>query len=161
MPQLEQIDTFASQIFWLFVAFGIIYFMLSKIFLPEVSEVINKRADIISSDIILAEKLKDEAAFIQKEYNKLIVQAKSDSSEITSKALKEAANTTSEEQHKIDAELAAKVSSAEAEIISSKNASLKELETTLVSELAQKITNELGLNVDKQQIESAVASVKQ
>jgi F-type H+-transporting ATPase subunit b len=160
MPQLDQINTFSSQIFWLFFSFAIIYFMVGKMFGPKIGEIIVNRANIISSNVALAEKLKNEAAEIQTEYTKLISGVKTQSVEIKNLAAKESNATISSEQHKLEAEVAAQISLAEKEINTSKNSALKELEQNFVTELAQKITTDLGgLNIDKQKIEAALKAI--
>lgn len=42
MPQFD-IATFSEQIFWLFVIFAILYFLMSRIALPKVGEVLERR----------------------------------------------------------------------------------------------------------------------
>jgi F-type H+-transporting ATPase subunit b len=160
MPQLDQINTFSSQIFWLFFSFAIIYFMVGKMFGPKIGEIIVNRANIISSNVALAEKLKNEAAEIQSEYTKLISGVKAQSGEIKNAAAKQSATTISAEQHKIDTEVLTQISAAEREINASKIITLKELEQNFVTELAQKITTDLGgLNIDKQKIEAALKTL--
>tara|TARA_B100000686_G_scaffold349038_1_gene441497 strand:- start:534 stop:1028 length:495 start_codon:yes stop_codon:yes gene_type:complete len=61
MPQLEQIDTFVSQIFWLFVTFGFLYLILWKIALPRVADILLERQEKIEEDLRKAEQFKNEA----------------------------------------------------------------------------------------------------
>ncbi len=44
MPQLE-VATYASQIFWLIVAFSTLYWLLSRRALPRVAEILEARQD--------------------------------------------------------------------------------------------------------------------
>lgn len=157
MPQIDQINTFASQIFWLFFSFAIIYFMISKVFGPKVSGILVSRSEVISSNVNLAEKLKNEAADIQKQYSILIADVKTQANELKNTATKNSVLSATAEQTKVDAELNAQISNAEREITESKTQSLKELEGEFVTELAGKITSELAnLNLDKQKIEAAI-----
>ena len=51
MPQLEQIHTFLSQIFWLVITFGFLYLVLWKVALPRVSSILLERQERIDDDI--------------------------------------------------------------------------------------------------------------
>ena len=57
MPQLDS-DTFLSQIFWLIVTFGVLYWLLKTKALPKVSEVLEARQDRIASDLDRAATLR-------------------------------------------------------------------------------------------------------
>jgi len=61
MPQLC-IDWFANQIFWLVIAIGAVYFILTRIALPHLETVLADRRGAISNDIAAAEDLKQKAA---------------------------------------------------------------------------------------------------
>lgn len=47
LPQLES-ATYSSQIFWLFITFFILYFSISKYFLPNIIDLIKRRHDYIN-----------------------------------------------------------------------------------------------------------------
>ena len=60
MPQLD--PTFwASQGFWLVITFLILYFSISKIFLPKIKNNLDNREKKIKNDLEEAKKLKDLA----------------------------------------------------------------------------------------------------
>ncbi|MGL4441912.1 MAG: F0F1 ATP synthase subunit B', partial [Bosea sp. (in: a-proteobacteria)] len=48
-------ETFASQLLWLAIFFGLLYWLVSKVFAPRLTEVIEGRASRIAKDL-------DEAA---------------------------------------------------------------------------------------------------
>ena len=56
MPQLE-VSTYISQIFWLIVSFGLLYYLLSRKALPKVAEILETRADRVRSDLDEAQRL--------------------------------------------------------------------------------------------------------
>ena len=60
MPQLD-FATFASQIFWLVVTFGVLYLIMARSALPVIREVLQTRQTRIFEDLRKAEKLKEEA----------------------------------------------------------------------------------------------------
>ena len=78
MPQFETAAPFFwSQVFWLIVAFVVLYLLMSKIALPRIAEVLEERQDKIDDDLAKAEKLKNEAEQVLAEYEKAIADARS------------------------------------------------------------------------------------
>ena len=61
MPQLEQISTFAGQIFWLAVIFCILLAVMLKVALPRVQGILQERRERIDDDLARAAALRDEA----------------------------------------------------------------------------------------------------
>ncbi len=61
MPQLEQFDTYLSQIFWLVVTFGVLYFTMSRVLIPRMVSILEARVFQVESDQRRAEETKLEA----------------------------------------------------------------------------------------------------
>lgn len=62
MPQIDFLNyPFASQLFWLFLNFGILYFALSKFIVPKFSRIKSDRANLSKSALEEAQKLRTEA----------------------------------------------------------------------------------------------------
>lgn len=62
MPQISQIAaTYASQIFWLLVTFGILYFGIGKMMVPRVQGVMDLREGKIAQDLAGAEAARAQA----------------------------------------------------------------------------------------------------
>lgn len=68
LPQFDP-TWFASQAFWLIICFSILYVVFSKVTLPEISNVIENRKNLIESDLESAEKLTKEADNVHDTYN--------------------------------------------------------------------------------------------
>ena len=60
LPQLDY-STWASQIFWLFLVFGALYFVLATFILPRLREGLSERSDRISDDLDQASNMQREA----------------------------------------------------------------------------------------------------
>ena len=59
MPQIAQIDaTFASQLFWLIVTFGIIYLVIGRGMLPKIGATVDARDKRISDDLAEAARIR-------------------------------------------------------------------------------------------------------
>ena len=77
MPQLNP-EFWFSQIFWLIIAFGIMFILLSKLILPKISENLEVRKTQILENIDAAEKQRQESDKNLKEYEKLILDSKNE-----------------------------------------------------------------------------------
>lgn len=75
LPQLDA-ATFPTQFFWLSIAFVILYLFLSKKTLPDISSTIDQRHQQIQEDNESAEKTRNEAAEVQKNYEERLNEAR-------------------------------------------------------------------------------------
>ena len=85
MPQLNP-EFWFSQIFWLIIAFGIMFILLSKLVLPKISENLEIRKAQILENIDAAEKQREESDKKLKEYEKLILESKIEAKNYFNKA---------------------------------------------------------------------------
>ena len=74
-PPLNKAD-FASQLVWLALTFGFLYFVLSKYLLPRIGEVIEERAVRIKRDLAEAERLTNETKSALENYEKALSDAR-------------------------------------------------------------------------------------
>src|SRR5258705_2117824 len=58
-PPLDP-GTFAPQLIWLALTFGLLYVLLKRVALPRIGEVIEERGDRVRRDLEQAEKLKGD-----------------------------------------------------------------------------------------------------
>ena len=59
-PPFES-HTFLSQLIWLALAFGLLYYLMSKVALPRIEAILGERANRLSSDLGEAQRMKTEA----------------------------------------------------------------------------------------------------
>lgn len=79
MPHLD-IVTYFSQIFWLVLAFVILYVMISRIFFPSIAKVVDQRVRQVELDM-------KEAGILTNEYRENVAKAKDIVAEAKSNAL--------------------------------------------------------------------------
>ena len=84
MPQLNP-EFWLSQIFWLIIFFGFLYFLIHKFFSPKLFSLIDQRADFLKSLINETENNKNQIQKLDNEYNKIINEAKKNSKESSAK----------------------------------------------------------------------------
>ena len=109
LPQFD-ITTFPSQIFWLAVAFFILYTIFSSKILPDISVTIENRKETIESNLEESEKMKIEAEEIKRKYNETLMESKNEAVSIIQAS-------TSKSKAEMETQLAAFQKKAEKEIL--------------------------------------------
>lgn len=157
MPQIAQIAaTYASQIFWLLIIFGLIYFVIGKGMLPKIEATVDARDQKIASDLAAAEAARAKADETEASYRARIEEARAAALKATQDA-KSAATAEAEKRVKsADAELAAKAAEADAGLKAAQAKALAEIEN-VAAEAAQEIVAKVsGITVDKADAAGAV-----
>jgi len=108
--------TFVPQLFWLALAFGLLYVLLKRIALPRVSEVIEERRERIERDLAKAESLKTETEQALVNYEHALGEARARATAIAKDVRGKLTAEVDAERAKLDAEIARQVADAEARI---------------------------------------------
>ncbi|WP_423142163.1 ATPase [Parablastomonas sp. CN1-191] len=157
MPQISQLAaTYASQIFWLMVCFGFVFFVIGRGTVPKVMETVDARDKQIAGDLAAAEAARaaadaEEAAWRETanrqraDAQALIARAKADAAAATEKTLAKAGE-------KVDATLAA----AEARIAAAREEARGEIETVATEAAAEIALRVAGAKVHKTAARAAV-----
>lgn len=119
-PPLDT-DTFAPQLVWLALSFGLLYLLLKRLVLPRLGEVIEERGERIKRDLKQAESLKAEIAQALANYEKTLADARAQASAIAKSMHDMVAREVDAARAKAEAEIAAKVSEAERRIAEAKD----------------------------------------
>jgi F-type H+-transporting ATPase subunit b len=123
LPQLNP-HTFETQLFWLAVTFLGLLFIMSKIALPRVGEVIEERRDRIKRDLDSAARLKGETDKALADYEKALADARANASGIAKDTRAKLAAETEAERHRVDQQIAAKLNEADGRIAATKSKAL-------------------------------------
>lgn len=121
LPQLD-ISTFESQIIWLVIIFGILYFVIKNIVAPYFFNAIESRANYIEDNLSEIKKLQKKAIYLSDEYDGKLKQAHTDASKKLS-SIRQEAN--------------AKISEKRSELIVKAQTAMTELSKKLDSELIE------------------------
>ncbi len=161
MPQLDT-STFASQIFWLVILFGLLYTIMSVVVMPRLRDVHETRNRHIRSDLDHAEELKQEAEKAIKAYEKRIAEARAESERILREAVENAAERSRKKNERLAKELVAKMAEAEARIDRARTRAKKASEAeTEAQVLVQGLTAALiGKRPQAAEAASAVAAAE-
>ena len=104
MPQLD-ISTFLPQLFWLFISFGLLYFLLSKLCLPKIAKIMEQRDFAIAENLKSAHLAKDQAVKLKSEYEAIMLNSAKAKSEDLAKASKELSQMIDDKLASFDKEL--------------------------------------------------------
>ena len=115
LPQLDM-STWPSQLFWLAVTFGVLYWLMAGRFLPAIGGAIEERRDRIADDLDTASEFRGQAEAAEAAYNQALADAKAKAQGIAADTRAEVDAEIAEMQAETDAKLQAHVEAAEARI---------------------------------------------
>lgn len=104
---------FSHQVFWFLIAFGLLYFMMSRVVLPQTAAVIGKRESALKSDRDAAARAASAAEKRRDEADKAAAQARSEARALVEDVRAKATAELGEEQAKADATIAQRIADAE------------------------------------------------
>ena len=119
MPQFD-LSRFPSQIFWLGVTFLVLDWVMSKIALPRIGEVLEARANRIGGDLDRASALKAEADQIKAAYEKALGESRAKAQEVGRSTEAALAREAADRQARLGNELAGRIRDAEGRIAAAK-----------------------------------------
>ena len=161
MPQLEQIHTYLSQIFWLVITFGFLYLILWKAALPRVSSILLERQERIDEDVRKAEDFRKEANAAVVAYEKLVSEARADAQDLIRSANEKLIADSILRQDALTEKIKADISAAETRIEEARAEAIENIQSVSV-EVAQAATSRLiGTEVAIKDAEIAVNNVIQ
>jgi F-type H+-transporting ATPase subunit b len=146
MPQIVQLPLiFASQLFWLVVVFGIIYFVIAKGMVPKIQGVVEDRDRKIADDLAAAQKAREQAEASEEVYRQRIEAGRGEALKVAKDAKNKAALDTEKKLKAVDGKIGKKVAEAEAKIREAADKARRELEPVAAeaaSELVSKLTGQ-------------------
>lgn len=154
-PPLDP-STFAPQIIWLALTFGVLYIILSRVALPRISEVIEERRDRIQRDLDAAERLKDETDKALNGYETALSDARSNASAMAKEEREALNEEVAREQAKVEEQINAKLSQAEARIAETKSKALQSVNTIAADTAASIVSKLIGKDVSVEEAQRAL-----
>ena len=157
MPQIAQLaETYASQIFWMLLFFGFVFFVVGRGMVPRVMATVEARGSQIAADLSAAEAARKAADEQEEAWRVAANEQRAQAQAIIAKAKGEAAKNTETRLAKANVAIDARLAEAEGKISAARNAALAELEgvaTDAASAIAARIA---GLSVDAKVAGAAV-----
>ena len=158
MPQLNP-EFWFSQIFWLIIAFGFLFIVLSKFILPKISENLEERKSQILENIGAAEKQREASENKIKEYEKIIINSKNEAKNYYSKAREKILKDIYKKSETLKNEINKEIKKAEKEISDLKNKSPEKINKIAVETSSDLVKQLIGVEVNNSSISAIVEDV--
>lgn len=117
-------STFPSQLLWLVISFGLLYWLMSRVTLPRIGRILEERHDRIADDLEEAAKHKADSHAAQVAYEKALNEARAKANNIAGETRNRLAADADANRKSLEADLAAKLTAAEERIASTKSEAL-------------------------------------
>lgn len=157
LPQLNPND-FAPQLIWLALTFGLLYFILSRVALPRVGEVLEERKSRIDRDIAEAERLRAETDKALADYEQALADARGKAAGIAKDVREKLSAETDAKRADVEAKISARLTAAEAQIITAKTSALQGIEAVAADAAGQIVKTLVGQDVSADEIKRALAA---
>lgn len=119
-----QSETFASQLLWLAIMFGFLYWLADRVIVPRLGGILADRASRIGGDLNEAAAMKAKAEEAGAAYEKSLSEARAKSQAIAQET-RDAVNAKSDARRKsVETDLAARLAEAESKIVAMKTAAM-------------------------------------
>jgi F-type H+-transporting ATPase subunit b len=120
--------TFGSQLLWLAISFGLLYFLMSRVALPRIGSILENRSNRIAGDLAEAGRLKEETDAAITAYEQALAAARQNAHSIAQKARDDAKAVIDADRARIEADLQGRLDAADARIAEVKTRALAEVD---------------------------------
>ncbi|SER97505.1 F0F1 ATP synthase subunit B [Rhizobium sp. NFR03] len=154
-PPFDQ-STFASQLVWLAITFGLFYLLMQKVIMPRIAAILGERHDAIARDLDAASRSKADADAAIASYEQELAAARAKGNAIAASAREAAKVKAAADRAAIEAALNDKIVAAESRIADIKASALADV-GAIAEETASTVVEQLlGRDVPRTEIASAV-----
>jgi F-type H+-transporting ATPase subunit b len=159
MPQIAQLsETFASQIFWMLVFFGFVFFVIGRGMVPKVMQTVEARDSQIASDLAAAEAARNSADAQEEAWRAQAATQRAEAQAVIAKAKAEAAKAAEARLATAGGVIDSRVAEADARIASARNNALGEIEAVAAEAASTIVSRIAGIDIDQK---AATAAVKE
>jgi len=146
-------STFASQLLWLAITFGLFYWIMKNVAMPRIAGILEDRKDRIAGDLSEANRLKEETDAAIAAYEQALTEARNKAHGIAHDTRAKLKAEQEARREKAEAEIGEKLKAAEAHIAGIKTEALSQIEeiagdttSALVEQLIGKAPTKTDLN---------------
>ena len=157
MPQINQLPfIFFSQLFWLLLVFGIIFFVIGRGMLPKIQSTVDAREKKIADDLQRAQAARSAAEETEAAWRARMDAARAEAAKIAQEAKQKSAAQTEAKVKKAADKIGAKVEAAEGKIRDAVTAARAEIEAAAAEATQEMVARLTGIKVDTKEAASAV-----
>ncbi len=155
MPQLNP-EFWISQIFWLTLTFGILYFVLSKLILPKISANLELRKSQIQENIEAAEKQREDSENKLREYEEIISKSNSEAKNIFKETREKALKDIDLKKDTLEKQINDEIKKADTEINVLKKTAPDKINKIAIETSSEILKNLIGTEINNSSISAIV-----
>jgi F-type H+-transporting ATPase subunit b len=157
MPQLNQLpDIWWSQLFWLVVVFGIIFFAIGRGMLPKIQSTVDAREKKVADDLERAQAARRAADATEAAWRERMDVARTEAAKVSNEAKQSSAKDTEAKVRKAAEKINAKTEAAQAKLRTAVEGARAEIETVAAEAAAEMVSRLTGKSVPQQDAAQAV-----
>jgi F-type H+-transporting ATPase subunit b len=161
MPQISQIAaTYASQIFWLLITFGLLYFVVGRGMVTKIVATVDAREARVTGDLAAAEAARAQADATEAAWRVEMDVARTAAAAETAAAKAQATKSAEAQVKAADADLAERAGHHDLAIANAKAEALANLDTVAAEAAQQLVAKLAGLQISVDQAAHAVREVR-
>ncbi|MCE1234912.1 MAG: F0F1 ATP synthase subunit B [Hyphomicrobiales bacterium] len=153
-------STFASQILWLAITFGLFYVLMAKVALPRIGGILEARHEKIARDLEEANRLKADSEAAGAAYEAALAEARKKANDIASGTRSALAASIDAKRHDAEQGLSTKIAEAETRIAEIKSKALAEVDGIAVDTAETLVSSLIGEGVGRDEVAAAVQAAK-
>lgn len=150
-------STFPSQLLWLAITFGFLYYVMSKIALPRIAAILEDRQDKIAGDLGEAERLKHETEAAIAAYEQALTEARDKAHGIAQSTRAKLDADVAAKRDAVEAKLNDKLAEAQAQIGEIKTAALAQIGDIATETTQELVKAMIGTSGTKAEVAKAVS----
>jgi F-type H+-transporting ATPase subunit b len=154
-PPFDAVN-FTPMLIWLFLSFGLLYILMSKIALPQVESILHARANKIASDIAEANAFRAKSEEAAAALDKTIADAKAMALALAQETHARLAAEIEANRLALEAELTARLAASEMQILEMKAKAMGNVEAIASEAAAAIIQHITGKPADQEAIAKAI-----
>ncbi|NRG19762.1 F0F1 ATP synthase subunit B [Rhizobiales bacterium] len=149
-------ETFASQILWLAITFGLLYWIMNKVALPRIAGILEDRRDRIAGDLAEANRLKQEGDAAVAAYEQALAEARNRAHGIAHDTREKLKAETEARRNEAEEGLSKKLAEAEARIGEIKTEALSHVSEIATDTATALVESLIGKAPTKTELSKAV-----
>ncbi len=162
MPQISQFAESwyaASQVFWVLLTFGFVFFVIGLGMFPKIEATVDLRDRKIADDLAAAKAAHADADALEEQHRTALDVSRANAAKVVQAAKDKAASDAAKKLVKADAELSEKLGAAERALGEAKASALAEVEAVAAEAAAEIVTRLSGAKVTATEAKLAVKAV--
>jgi F-type H+-transporting ATPase subunit b len=154
-----QAQHFASQLFWLVLAFVLLYVLMARVALPRVASILAARQGAIEGDLAAAQRSREESEAALAAYEKALADARNRAQGIANETREKSAAAADENRKALEAKLNARLADAEQRIAATKTSAMSNVRGVAVDTASMIVERLVGQAPATPAVEQAVDRV--